>query len=401
MLLSDIVPSMFNEKKRGKGHQTALHQAAVVGKRDAIFALIRGGCALDLQDKVGETALHVAAGLNHKKTVSLLLEAGADAYIKNDAGHTVLDKAQDNNNRDLAILIAKSNQVQKFASGKTVKKKKVVLWTPRIPRDQAPQEKLQISDKNLAEVVEAQAQSGDHLLHNIQPEENKPALSPCTRRKIKRSIEKKDSSFYEEDELPHGKAFQLYTLYRDKDGQIQQAPAKDCYCKPLLRKLVNKLKATEMEMRLQIHTVQEEMNSRLGKVELKNIQQFKVIEKLTEEHVSAERMECHYRINQRATLECMEGEKRQVATTNEVKSWCMSKIQDLEVRTPETRHYKLLRSPSVDDSVVDTESGGLPLLSLISEESSSSLATYVNVLPSPGAVGNSLEFEDCPREETL
>lgn len=53
----------------------------------------------------------------------------------------------------------------------------------------------------------------------------------------------------------------------------KQAPAKDCYCKPLLRKLVNKLKATEMEMRLQIHTVQEEMNSRLGKVELKNKQQ--------------------------------------------------------------------------------------------------------------------------------
>lgn len=26
-------------------------------------------------------------------------------------GHTALDKAQDNNNRDLAILLAKSNQV--------------------------------------------------------------------------------------------------------------------------------------------------------------------------------------------------------------------------------------------------------------------------------------------------
>lgn len=32
----------------------------------------------------------------------------------------------------------------------------------------------------------------------------------------------KDSSSYEEGELPHGKAFQLYTLYRDKDGQIKQ-----------------------------------------------------------------------------------------------------------------------------------------------------------------------------------
>lgn len=88
---------------------------------------------------------------------------------------------------------------------------------------------------------------------------------------------------------------------------------------------------------------------------------------------------------------------KQVAATNAVKSWCMSKIQDLEVRTPaETQYYKLLRSPSVDQSLVDSDPECLPLLSLISEESSSSLATYVNVLPSPGAGpnndGKSLEF---------
>ncbi|RXN08858.1 ankyrin repeat domain-containing 6-like protein [Labeo rohita] len=128
--------------------------------------------------------------------------------------------------------------------------------------------------------------------------------------------------------------------------------------------------------------------------------QIKVLEKLTEERVSAERMECHYRINQRATLERMEGErKQQVAASNAVKSWCMSKIQDLEVRMPaETQYYKLLRSPSVDQSLVDSDPEGLPLLSLVSEESSSSLATYVNVLPSPGARPNnnvkSLGFED-------
>lgn len=146
--------------------------------------------------------------------------------------------------------------------------------------------------------------------------------------------------------------------------------------------------------------------------------------------MSAERMECHYRINQRATLEHMEGERKQVhqlyredmqdhycisldminqtdfalflffkqlAATNAVKSWCMSKIQDFEVQKPvETQYYKLLRSPSVDQSLVESDPEGLPLLSLVSEESSSSLATYVNVLPSPGAAPNtdvkSLEF---------
>uniref|UniRef100_A0A8C1HP22 Ankyrin repeat domain 6a n=2 Tax=Cyprinus carpio TaxID=7962 RepID=A0A8C1HP22_CYPCA len=142
-------------------------------------------------------------------------------------------------------------------------------------------------------------------------------------------------------------------------------------------------------MRSEIHTVQEEINCRLGRIEQKNKHQIKVLEELTQERVSAERMECHYRINQRATLECMEGERKQVAATNAVKSWCMSKIQDLEVRMPaETQKYKLLRSPSVDQSLVDSDPEGLPLLSLISEESSSSLATYVNVLPSPGAGPN-------------
>ncbi|KAL0169153.1 hypothetical protein M9458_033749, partial [Cirrhinus mrigala] len=46
-----------------------------------------------------------------------------------------------------------------------------------------------------------------------------------------------------------------------------------------------------------------------------------------------------------------------------------------------TQYYKLLRSPSVDQSLVDSDPEGLPLLS-------SSLATYVNVLPSPGARPN-------------
>lgn len=36
----------------GPGHQTALHRAAMVGNSDAVAALIQGGCAVDLQDRV-------------------------------------------------------------------------------------------------------------------------------------------------------------------------------------------------------------------------------------------------------------------------------------------------------------------------------------------------------------
>ncbi|KAL1257646.1 hypothetical protein QQF64_010890 [Cirrhinus molitorella] len=495
------------------GHQTALHRAAVVGNRDAISALIHGGCALDLQDKegntalhevswhgfsscvkllvkaganvqvknkagntplhlacqnghsqtaqvlllggampdsknnagdtclhiaarynhlamikillgsfcsvaeknqIGDTALHVAAALNHKKTVNLLLDAGADANIRNNTGHTALDKARDNNNRDLAILLAKSSQVQRFARGKTVRKRRDVLRAQRktqsLPRVQSSRE------KDCTELAE-DTNNSDQVDHRIQPERNTATQqSPGTRRNIRSPRRKREYKLHErgspshrvkhsspssqEEEETSGKAFQLYTLYRDKDGQIKQAPANDCHCKPLIKTLENKLKAAKMEMRSEIHTVQEEINCRLGRIEQKNKHQIKVLEKLTQERVSAERMECHYRINQRATLERMEGEKKQqVAASNAVKSWCMSKIQDLEVRMPaETQYYKLLRSPSVEQSLVDSDPEGLPLLSLISEESSSSLATYVNVLPSPGAHPNndvkSFEFED-------
>ncbi|XP_016105645.1 ankyrin repeat domain-containing protein 6-like, partial [Sinocyclocheilus grahami] len=489
------------------GHQTALHRAAVVGNRDAISALIHGGCALDLQDKegntalhevswhgfsscvkllvkaggnvqvknkagntplhlacqnghshtarvllqggvmpdsknnagdtclhiaarynhlamikillgsfcsvteknqVGDTALHVAAALNHKKTVNLLLEAGADANIRNNTGHTALDKARDNNNRDLAILLARSNQLQRFARGKTVRKRRDVLGAHR--RTQSLPRVPSSRQKDCTEVAE-DTNNCDQVHHRIQPEQNTATLSPGTRRKIRsprikldhvfrreyqlhergspsQRVKHSSTSSQEEEETP-GKAYQLYTLYRDKDGQIKQAPANDCHCKPLIKMLENKLKAAKMEMRSEIHTVQEEMNCRLGRIEQKNKHQIKVLEKLMQEHVSAETMECHYRINQRATLERLADDRKQVAATNAVKSWCMSKIQDLDVRMPaETQYYKLLRSPSVDHSLVDLDPEGLPLLSLISEESSSSLATYVNVLPSPGAGPN-------------
>ncbi|XP_051579298.1 ankyrin repeat domain-containing protein 6-like isoform X3 [Myxocyprinus asiaticus] len=475
-----------------QGHQTALHQAAVVGNHDAISALIHGGCALDLLDKDGNTALHEVSWHGFHQCVKLLVKAGANVNVKNKAGNTPLhlacqnghsqsaqelllggampdsknnacdaclhiaarynhlatikfllgsfcSVAEKNQKGDTAIHVAAAlnhkktvtllleagadtsikNNVQWFARGKTVRKRRDILRAQRrvqsLPRDpEAPREKD-------CAVVADDTNSSDQVLNKIQPERNKVASSPCTRRKIKRPrrksehVSRRDNHLHgreswrvkhsspssqEEEETPHERAFQLYTLYRDKDGQIKQAPANDCHCKPLIKKLENQLKATKMEMRSQIHTVQEEINCRLGRTEHKSKQQIKVLEKLTQEHVSTERLECHYRINQRATMERMEGVKRQqVAATNEVKSWCMSKIHDLEVRMPaEIQYYKLLRSPSVDHSLVDTDTEGLPLLSLISDESSSSLANYVNVLPSPGAGPcsgmKSFEFED-------
>lgn len=66
----------------------------------------------------------------------------------------------------------------------------------------------------------------------------------------------------------------------------------------------------------------------------------------------------------------------------------MSKFKEVDVHLPaEAQYYKLVQSPSTDYSAVETDPECLPLLSVISGDSASSLATYVNVLPKPGGPG--------------
>ncbi|XP_062378157.1 ankyrin repeat domain-containing protein 6 [Sardina pilchardus] len=569
-------------------HQTALHKAAMVGSRDGVAALIKGGCALDLQDKdgntalhevswhgfsqcvkllvkagadvltknkagntalhlasqnghcqsarllllggsqpdsknhvgdtclhtasrynqlamikillgalcsvaekneVGDTALHVAAALNHKKTVNLLLESGADSGIRNNAGQTAVDKARDQNHREVAVLLSKADQVSstavrphatcpatprrltvihhqvistrsftttrslitrsfttrsltttqqeeraayhfitlpfihglvcchvghRFARARTVRKRRDQLKTARraqsVPRDEVP------AGKEITSVAEAEdSHSSDQALNKRIEMVSKAMSSPRNRRKLRRLKDRADpharrgghgrrarsASPPDEDDatFPDGKAYQLYTLYRDKDGKIKQAPATDCHCKPLIKKLENQLKATKMEIRSQIYSIHEEMNSKLGRMDRQSKHQIKVLQKIAQERVSVEGMECLYRINQRSTIERLNEERRQARKASELKNWCMSKIQDMDVRLPgDPQYFKLLPSPSVDQSLLETDPECLPLLSVVSEESTSSLATYVNVLPSPGlapyAAGPGADFDD-------
>ncbi|KAM9452077.1 ankyrin repeat domain-containing protein 6-like isoform 3-T4 [Salvelinus alpinus] len=155
------------------------------------------------------------------------------------------------------------------------------------------------------------------------------------------------------DEAPphNGKTYQLYTLYRDKDGNVKQAPANGCHCKPLIKRLEGELNATKEEMRTQMLTVQEQVYTRLGRMDRKSIHQIKVLDMLTQERVAAERMECLYRMDQRAAQSREEAQRRQqAAATQELKRWCMTQIQDMDLHLPaDPQYYKLLPSPSVGD----------------------------------------------------
>ncbi|XP_061749628.1 uncharacterized protein LOC133548674 [Nerophis ophidion] len=223
-----------NKNKEG---DTCLHVAARYNNTTLVRMLLRSMCSVDQRNQKGETALHVAAALNHKKTVQLLLHAGSAANITNNEGKTALDKARDNNHRHVACLLARDPQVQKHLQGRSAKDRAAELRT------------LPVATKAL------------HLKKN-------PVI---------------------EDKLWTKYRNISYTVYRDKDGSLQQAacggcpcggcpcggcpcggcPCGGCPCRTLIRKLQQQVKATQEEMRLQMFRMQK-VDNKLCEMDLRN-----------------------------------------------------------------------------------------------------------------------------------
>ncbi|XP_065819819.1 ankyrin repeat domain-containing protein 6b isoform X2 [Labrus bergylta] len=355
---------------------TCLHVAARYNHLPMIRILLGAFCSVSEKNLAGDTPLHVAAALNHKKTVRLLLEAGAESRICNNAAQTALDQAREHNNPDVALLLTKAPQVQSFLRGRSVRKRRDKLKAEgraqSVPRDEmlpckdsaSAAEDTQSSDRAAcrhAEVTESNTRQG-----KSRKQKEKPSLSDPLRRRDTRHGE---SFNKRKDKLrgaacipPHNyKAYQLYTLYRSKDGKIMQAPLNGCRCEPLINKLENQLEATKEEMKTEIHTVQDLMNSKMGQLDRKNKHQIRALDKMTVERVSAERSECVQRIEQRALQERQEAEKRQASLVSELKSWCLSKLQNMEVRFTGDP-ARLQRSSSVTEGLNEAEGAGLTVL---------------------------------------
>ncbi|XP_016398117.1 ankyrin repeat domain-containing protein 6b isoform X2 [Sinocyclocheilus rhinocerous] len=328
---------------------TCLHVSARYNHVSLIRALLSAICSVTERNHAGDTALHIAAALNHRKTVRMLLEAGADSLVNNNTGETALDQARENDNPEVALLLTKAPQ--SFTRGRTVRKRRDKMKTEgraqSVPREEMLPRKDSVSPAN-------DTHGSDGSLRR-----NDTELSPSDaliRRQSKNSDQKKKSKTESSSAPPphNYKAFQLYTLYRGKDGKIMQAPLNGCRCEPLINKLENQLVATKEEMQSEIHTVQELMNSKMGQMERKNKHQIRALDKITLERVSAERIECLHRIDKRAIQERLEGEKRQASVVNDLKNWCLSKIQSLETRLSGDRcNTKLRRSSSLTDTLSD------------------------------------------------
>uniref|UniRef100_A0A8C7LTK8 Ankyrin repeat domain 6 n=1 Tax=Oncorhynchus mykiss TaxID=8022 RepID=A0A8C7LTK8_ONCMY len=363
---------------------TCLHVAARYNHVSMLRILLGAFCSVGEKNQAGDTPLHVAAALNHKKTVRLLLEAGTESSIRNNAGQTALDQARDHNNPDIALLLTKAPQVQSFTRGRIVRKRRDKLKAERraqsVPRDEMLPRKDSASaadDTHSSDLVARK--------HEVVG----ASAGKSTNRKLKEKVSyylnllKQPAHVYPgEIQNKHGKkrrgqlrgsspqppphnykAYQLYTLYRGKDGKIMQAPINGCRCEPLIIKLENQLEATKEEMKTEIHTVQDLMNNKMGQLDRKNKHQIRALDKMTVERVSAERTECQHRIDQRAMQERQEGEKRQASVVSELKNWCLAKLQNIEVLvTGDPRNAKLRQSSSMAEGLCAMAPGSLTVL---------------------------------------
>ncbi|XP_008147428.2 ankyrin repeat domain-containing protein 6 isoform X2 [Eptesicus fuscus] len=360
---------------------TCLHVAARYNHLSIIKLLLSAFCSVHEKNQAGDTALHVAASLNHKKVVKILLEAGADVTIVNNAGQTPLEAARDHNNPEVALLLTKAPQVLRFSRGRSLRKKRERLKEERraqsVPRDEVAQSKGSVSagDTPSSDQAAPRKEEAREDFLSASPE---PRAKDNRRRKSRPKVSAFSDPTPPADQQPgHQKnlhvhnhprkrprhrcsppppphefrAYQLYTLYRGKDGKVMQAPINGCRCEPLINKLENQLEATVEEIRAELGSVQDKVNTKLGHMESKTQHQMRVLDKLMVERLSAERTECLGRLQQHSDTEKLEGEKRQMSLVDELKTWCMLKIQNLELKlSGDSRASRAKSTPSTCES---------------------------------------------------
>ncbi|MEJ1286075.1 ankyrin repeat domain 6 [Cricetulus griseus] len=331
------------------GDQTALHRATVVGNIEIITALIREGCALDRQDKDGNTALHEAAWHGFSQSAKLLVKAGANVLARNKAGNTALHLACQNSRSQSTrvLLLGGSRADLKNNAGDTclhvaarynhlsIIKLLLSAFCSVHEKNQAGDTALHVAAAlNHKKVVKILLEAGaDTTIVNNAGQtpletaryHNNPEVAllltkapQILRFSRGRSLRKRRERLKEER--------RAQSVPRDEVAQ-SKAPIKGCRCEPLINKLENQLEATVEEIKAELASVQDKVNTKLGQLEGKTQHQMCVLDKLMVERLSAERTECLNRLQQHAATEKQDGEKRQAVSTH-MEKWYERKIEE-------------------------------------------------------------------------
>ncbi|XP_063461029.1 ankyrin repeat domain-containing protein 6 isoform X12 [Pan paniscus] len=389
---TEIIAALIHEgcalDRQDKAGNTALHLACQNSHSQSTRVLLLAGSRADLKNNAGDTCLHVAARYNHLSIIRLLLTAFCSVHEKNQAGDTALHVAAALNHKKVAKILLEAgadttivNNVLRFSRGRSLRKKRERLKEERraqsVPRDEVAQSKGSVSagDTPSSEQAVARKEEAREEFLSASPE---PRAKDDRRRKSRPKVSAFSDPTPPADQQPghqknlhahnHPKkrnrhrcsspppphefrAYQLYTLYRGKDGKVMQAPINGCRCEPLINKLENQLEATVEEIKAELGSVQDKMNTKLGQMENKTQHQMRVLDKLMVERLSAERTECLNRLQQHSDTEKHEGEKRQISLVDELKTWCMLKIQNLEQKlSGDSRACRAKSTPSTCES---------------------------------------------------
>uniref|UniRef100_A0A8D0VR96 Ankyrin repeat domain 6 n=1 Tax=Sus scrofa TaxID=9823 RepID=A0A8D0VR96_PIG len=421
---TEVIAALIQEgcalDRQDKAGNTALHLACQNSHAQSTRVLLLGGSRADLKNNAGDTCLHVAARYNHLSIIKLLLSAFCSVHEKNQAGDTALHIAAALNHKKVVKILLEAgadgtivNNVLRFSRGRSLRKKRERLKEERraqsVPRDEVAQSKGSVSagDTHSSEQAAPRKEEAKEDCLSASPE---PRAKDCRQRKSRPKVSAFSDPTPPADQQPgqqknththsHPKkrprrrcsppppphefrAYQLYTLYRGKDGKVMQAPINGCRCEPLINKLENQLEATVEEIKAELVSVQDKMNTKLGHMESKTQHQMRVLDKLMVERLSAERTECLNRLQQHSDSEKHEGEKRQMSLVDELKTWCMLKIQNLELKlSGDSRASRTKSTPStcVDQSVVTAvaavASDSSPQVVRPKEKAPSSTATH-------------------------
>uniref|UniRef100_A0A673U806 Ankyrin repeat domain 6 n=1 Tax=Suricata suricatta TaxID=37032 RepID=A0A673U806_SURSU len=421
---TDVIAALIQEgcalDRQDKAGNTALHLACQNSHSQSTRVLLLGGSRADLKNNAGDTCLHVAARYNHLSIIKLLLSAFCSVHEKNQAGDTALHVAAALNHKKVVKILLEAgadgtivNNVLRFSRGRSLRKKRERLKEERraqsVPRDEVAQSKGSVSagDTPSSEQAPPRQEEAREDVLSASPE---PRAKDNRQKKSRPKVSAFSDPTPPADQQPghqknlhahsHPKkrprhrcsppppphefrAYQLYTLYRGKDGKVMQAPINGCRCEPLINKLENQLEAAVEEIRAELGSVQDKMNTKLGHMENKTQHQMRVLDKLMVERLSAERTECLNRLQQHSDTEKHDGERRQMSLVDELKTWCMLKIQNLELKlSGDSRASRTRSTPStcVDQSVATAgpvaASDGSPQVVRPKEKAFSSTTTH-------------------------
>lgn len=140
------------------------------------------------------------------------------------------------------------------------------------------------------------------------------------------------------------------------------------------------------EIKAELVSVQDKMNTKLGHMESKTQHQMRVLDKLMVERLSAERTECLNRLQQHSDSEKHEGEKRQMSLVDELKTWCMLKIQNLELKlSGDSRASRTKSTPSTCESSTGVDQSVVTAVAAVASDSSPQVVRPKEKAPSSTA----------------